>query len=162
MKKLISAGLATVLMASFSVSSEAFYQLPYSGRGFSWYCPYSAHHWGTSRLVYKIKAIGNKWKDWGCPGNTKVGDMSLRYGGYFPPHATHRNGTSADYQPMTRYGAAQTYVGAYNYSRYYTQKFVYAMRATPYSIRVIYFNDGGVSYVRYCSGHSNHLHLEVY
>ncbi len=162
MKKLLGAGLAVVLMGSFAPSSDAFVRLPYSGRGYSWYCPYASHHWGTSRMIYKIKAIANKWKDWGCPGNIKSGDISKQYGGYFSPHATHRYGKDADFQPMTKYGGGQTYVGAYNYSRYYTQKFVYAMRATSYSIRVIYFNDSRVSYVRYASGHHNHLHLSIY
>lgn len=142
-------------------SSAGFIRLPTSGTGFYWYCPYSTHHWGVPRMINGTITMGRKWaasygKRFSC------GDMSLPQGGYFSPHSTHRDGRAQDFQPITTSGnGGQTYVGAYNYSTTWNQRFVNMMRST-FSVSFILHNNSRISGVRYASGHHNHLHLYIY
>ena len=64
--------------------------------------------WGVLHLINMFEHGGRTWYDrvikctqtgqgWcGRPNRFGVGDTSLRYGGYFYPHSSHRNGLDAD------------------------------------------------------------------
>ena len=142
-----------------STNSHGFAQLPSSATGIFWYCPYSTHHWGVPRIISKILTMGRQW----APHRIGSGDISLPYGGYFPPHATHQDGRAADFEPMTTSGSGgATSVGYSSYSTYYNQKFVNLMYSTPVSVAFVLHNNSRISRVQYCAGHYNHLHMAVY
>ncbi len=72
-------------------------ELPVRGPGFARYRPHTPHDWGNPRLVHAIEraaAIVARERPGGAP--LVIGDMSARYGGKIPRHASHRNGRDAD------------------------------------------------------------------
>ena len=141
-------------------SAAGFVRCPYSGTGFAWYCPYTTHHWGIPRLIGNIVTMGRRWAS-SYGGRIMCGDISLPNGGYFPPHATHRDGHASDFEPMTTsHTGGATVVGYGSYSTYWNQKFVSLMYSVC-SVSFICHNNSRISGVIYCSGHSNHLHLAV-
>ena len=72
------------------------------GGGYHHYNPDSpgdVYDWGVLHLIDMIELAGGIWEDrWMGGPRIGVGDMSLRNGGYFPPHSCHRNGLEADFR----------------------------------------------------------------
>ena len=50
--------------------------------------------WGTLQILGCLEAVGRAVEGMGI--QLGVGDISLRFGGAFPPHASHQNGLDAD------------------------------------------------------------------
>ena len=90
-----------------------------------------------------------------------VGNISLENGGYMAPHSSHQQGVDVDVRPMRTDGQeAGVTIHQSAYSRSRTQALVSDFRRE-LSIRIILFNDSGVSGVRYWSGHDNHFHVSM-
>ncbi len=151
-----------------TTSSVGFINLPTSGYGWTSYRP-SSELWGKPRMINGLISIARRWKD-GYPGvkghTITVGGISLKNGGYFPPHQTHRLGVDVDLTPITTSGSASySYYGCYyyssNYSLYYTRLYVKLQRST-WSVKYMCFNDSRVAGATYCSGHSSHMHTDIY
>lgn len=71
--------------------------LPESGPGFERYRQADSHYWGLPRLVAAIEraaAIVEETEPGGAP--LYVGDLSSRFGGKIPNHASHRTGRDVD------------------------------------------------------------------
>ena len=141
-------------------SAAGFIRLPNSGTGFHWYCPVSRHHWGLPRLINQTITMGRRWHA-AHGGRIACGDISLPNGGYFPPHATHRDGHAEDFEPMTtHHTGGATSVGYSSYSTYWNRKFVQLMYNTGH-IAFILHNNSRIRGVRYCYGHANHIHMAI-
>lgn len=72
-------------------------ELPVRGPGFARYRPHTPNDWGNPRLVDAVEraaATVARERPGGAP--LVIGDMSARYGGRIPGHASHRNGRDAD------------------------------------------------------------------
>ena len=147
-----------------TVSRVGFVNLPSSGYG--WVSNVASYRrWGKPRMIVGLETMGRRWKD-GYPGSSghilRYSDISLMNGGYFSPHVSHRLGVDVDVSPITTSGSAgYTYVGAWSYSTYYTQKYVHLIRST-WSVQYIFHNNSRISGVSYWPGHANHLHIRIY
>lgn len=90
---------------------ESGFNLPDQGTGYFHYRgtdPPDYDDWGVLHLINLFEASGRTWNkkatncgQWGSTWCSRrlqygVGDTSLRNGGQFPPHATHRNGLDGD------------------------------------------------------------------
>lgn len=144
-------------------SYNGFLHLPASGYG--WYsgAP-SGNRWGVPRMVNGFILMGRHWAN-GYPGvkgkRIRSNAISRKYGGYFPPHATHRYGKNIDVSPIMdsgNGGIVYIYQGAY--SRYYTSKLVRLERAVWY-VHSILFNDTKIAGCRWYRGHNNHMHVTI-
>lgn len=76
------------------------WQLPKSGFGYYHYAGTDepgTDNWGTKELIDLIENVGFDWYLLHSEG-PRIGilDMSLQYGGPFPPHETHQNGLDVD------------------------------------------------------------------
>ncbi len=72
-------------------------ELPVRGPGFVRYRPHTPNDWGNPRLVHAVEqaaAAVAQARPGGAP--LVLGDMSARWGGKIPGHASHRNGRDAD------------------------------------------------------------------
>ena len=58
--------------------------------------PVDFDDWGVLPLLRCVEATGRALASRNIP--VQVGDLSLRNGGLFPPHAGHRNGTEGDFR----------------------------------------------------------------
>jgi murein endopeptidase len=90
-----------------------------------------------------------------------VGNISLERGGYMAPHSSHQRGVDVDIIPVRTDGredGVTIHQAAYSRSR--TQSLLNLVWAE-LSIRVILFNDGGVTRVQYWPGHDNHFHVSI-
>ncbi len=72
-------------------------ELPESGVGFERYRHENVHYWGVSRLIAAIQRAA-AYVDRSAPGGGPlcVGDLSSRFGGKIPNHASHRTGRDVD------------------------------------------------------------------
>lgn len=69
----------------------------------------AAHAWGTPRTVAAIRAAVKGYLDRGLAGpSVHVGDISLKSGGPFPPHLSHRDGRDVDVGYVLRGDGADT------------------------------------------------------
>lgn len=72
-------------------------RLPVRGPGFARYRPHTPDDWGNPRMVRAVEdaaATVARKRPGGAP--LVIGDMSARYGGDIPRHASHENGRDAD------------------------------------------------------------------
>ncbi|HEX8116325.1 MAG TPA: hypothetical protein VF521_03570 [Pyrinomonadaceae bacterium] len=138
--------------------------LPAQGTGFVTYNrePGGADQYGTVVCISKIVSFGDEWER-RHPGRPfAVGDISRKFGGSFPPHAGHLNGTEFDLRPLRKDGRNEpcTWEDG-SYDRELTRDF--CRRITAFSrVSVIYFNDPVLIAERLtkrCAGHDNHLHV---
>lgn len=150
------------------VSSVGFVQLPGSGPGYYSYMA-SYRQWGTSELVYGLLTAAKSWKmkhPIGVP-RIGIGDLSLKNGGYFGRHASHKTGKDVDIRPVRKdMIEAPTRVGSSSYSKDRTYYWITNYLKKYLKVRVIFFNDSKIynplSYVQYWPNHANHLHLRVW
>ncbi|HYG58705.1 MAG TPA: penicillin-insensitive murein endopeptidase, partial [Symbiobacteriaceae bacterium] len=115
--------------------------------------------WGTAHTVATLHEVGRRWQSQGYKLRIGINDISLPHGGYFPPHASHRNGRDADLRPMRNDGAeAPVTWKMAAYSRQLTQALVDQLWATG-EVELIFFNDPSVRGVQHWPGHDDHLHV---
>lgn len=143
------------------VSTQVDTQLPTSGVGFYSYTSVDKRY-GTAATIKALQAISVAWNTM-HPGGPRIGigDISLRGGGPFPPHSTHRDGLNADIRPVRNDNREEpvTYTDT-AYSRRLTQELVDLIYANPVlSVSSILFNDSEIRGVRSATGHHNHLHV---
>lgn len=140
-------------------SRAGFIQLASSGPGWAAYGA-AYKRWGRPTLVYGIERVARRQAR---RSRTRmgVGNISLENGGRMPPHSSHQRGVDVDVRPMRSDGReAGVTIHQSAYSRSRTQALVSDFRRE-LSIRIILFNDSGVSGVRYWSGHDNHFHVSM-
>jgi hypothetical protein len=80
------------------------------------------------------------------------------------PHVSHDKGKDADIRLMRNDGQEKgTEYTSSTYSQSLTQELVDLIRANPIArVQYIFFNDPGVTGVKYWKGHHNHLHVRFY
>jgi hypothetical protein len=81
-------------------NQHGFVQLPHAGEG--WIAnggSPSSQQWGQPRVIQALVAIAKEWKRRGY-GSLVYGDISLQYGGPFPPHISHQFGVDIDIRPI--------------------------------------------------------------
>lgn len=140
-------------------SRAGFIQLSASGPGRGTYTV-SSERWGRPRLVYGLERVG---ADFANPARPRmmIGDISRRNGGFFPPHASHRNGTDVDVLPVrkTKSEAGVTiYQSAYSRARTRTLLRLFRKHMR---IALVLFNDRGVGGVMPWPNHHHHFHARV-
>lgn len=133
-------------------------QLPSSGAGYYTYSP-RQNQYGRAGLIDQLEIIGYFWMLIAFPVRIGIGDISLRGGGAFPPHSSHRSGLDVDIRPL-RNDFAERPVTYHDraYSRQLTQQLVDLLRVTM-GVRNILFNDPQIAGVNPFPGHDNHLHV---
>lgn len=149
------------------VSAAGFIQLPSSGPGFYSYT-YSYRQWGTPSMIYGLTSVGQSWKNkhpsWPKIG---IGDISLKNGGYFPPHVSHQTGKDVDIRPVSKTG----YVGPLTiysglYSSYRNKDLITQHIKQKMNVNIILFNDpniyGPLWYVIYYVNHHHHMHVRIW
>lgn len=146
-------------------SSAGFVQLPASGPGFYAYSS-GDRRWGVPNMVYKLMTAASTWKSQhaGWP-RIGVGDISKKYGGYFPPHASHQHGKDVDIRPVRTYGEGPVTVGWSTYSHSRTKDWITHHVKKYMNVNLIFFNDSAIYnplwYVQYWSGHFDHMHVRI-
>ncbi|MCB1985593.1 MAG: Ig-like domain-containing protein [Burkholderiales bacterium] len=107
-------------------------------------------------LVPRLQMLGETIARarWTYPVTITAGN--LRWGGLYPPHFTHQQGTELDVRPMTTDGKRGTWQQK-NYDRPRTQELVDLL--TNIGAGKIYFNDPQIIGASRLAGHDNHLHV---
>jgi hypothetical protein len=138
--------------------------LPATGLGF-FSSVHNSRRFGTPQTVLTWLTIATNWLAVHPTGpRIGIGDISFRCGGPMPPHVSHDKGKDADIRLMRNDGKEQgtTYTSP-TYSQSLTQELVDLIRANPISrVKYIFFNDPGVTGVKYWKGHHNHLHVRFF
>lgn len=144
-----------------SASAQNFIQLPASGSGYYWYGD-SFGHWGTPRLVYGMERAAARWaREQPNAPRLGFGNMSLRRGGFYKGHETHRTGRDCDVRPLRNDGQEQpTQITAGTYHRDLTALAISYCRQATGAYQVL-FNDRRVQGVTWSKGHHNHFHVSV-
>ncbi|KWW98721.1 Peptidoglycan-binding domain 1 protein [Carbonactinospora thermoautotrophica] len=118
--------------------------------------------WGTAAAVAQTEWAASQVA--GRFGKVAIGDLSLRYGGGYGGHRSHRVGLDVDLRPMRdnndqcRSGTTWRQAA---YDRAATRELVKALRATGH-VKVIFFNDPQLireGLTRHWKGHDDHLHV---
>ncbi|UMR29225.1 hypothetical protein MJ904_19335 [Massilia sp. MB5] len=111
-------------------------------------------------LIFKVE------RQWALNENRRfgVGNISLRAGGPFDPHGTHRVGAEIDIRPIRKDGLEGVGDGltwkSDSYDQEATQRLVNALRSTG-MVETILFNDPKIDGVKPWVNHDNHLHVKV-
>ena len=147
-------------------------QLPVAGVGFGAYYasdsrgrpdnPPGYHRYGLREVIRAIEAIATEWhRRHGQGPRLGIGDISLLGGGPTPRHGAHQRGLEVDIRlPRSDGRELGVTFNDPNYSRSLTQELVDVINRNPIlRVRVILFNDPGVSGVRAYPGHNDHLHV---
>lgn len=108
-------------------------------------------------LADRMRALGEAVRDAGWPHPVTITAGTLRWGGLYPPHFSHRWGAEFDMRPMTTNGQPGTWRDA-NYDRERTQRLVNALNEA-LGASVIYFNDPMIDGATQLPGHDDHLHV---
>ena len=125
----------------------------------------SSRRFGTQQTIKAWFTIAANWFVAHPSGpRIGIGDLSFRCGGKMPPHVSHDKGKDADIRLMRNDGKEQnTEYTSSSYSQSLTQELVNLIRANPVArVQYIFFNDPGVTGVKYWKGHHNHLHVRFY
>ncbi len=106
-----------------------------------------------------LKSLGDAVKGANWPHPVTVTAASLRWGGQYPPHFTHKHGLTLDLRPMSTDGestwAKQDGSSASNYDLERTKRLISDLKG---SGGTVYFNGKGAG-GRPMSGHDNHIHV---
>lgn len=141
-----------------SKTASNFTKLPLKGDGF-YGKPPASELYGTKKTIESLKSAGRKLKkdhdlEFG------VTDISRSYGGYFPPHKTHRLGYQVDIRPLRKDDKkVPVNVNNREYSREKTEKLVNILKKDP-NVKSILFNDKMIHGVKEVAGHNDHLHVD--
>lgn len=138
--------------------------LPISGEGFTTYSreENGADQFGTQLTINSIIALSKAWFLMHPEVRLQYGDMSRRWGGKFPPHASHQNGRDVDVRPIRKddqMAAVTIAQSAYDGKR--TEEFVKLVR-DKFPGATIFFNDTKLiakGWTKKAKGHDNHLHI---
>jgi len=140
--------------------------LPSSGRGYKVYNrePGGADQYGRAATIRAIQDLAEGWADVHTEIPIYVGDISLKGGGPFAPHATHRDGRDVDFRPFKHNGVeGPTHVGAVDYDHVLTRELVLLIRSK-FPTATILFNDRNMirdRLTKHAAGHHNHLHVRL-
>ena len=139
--------------------------------------------WGTGHLLRLIEGSGRDWADtliFSAYPRLLSGDMSLRTGGSFPPHVSHRNGVDVDMRYIRKDRSetdtlnictqAELYDTAATISLWNTIIFrngdgrngrplVEAIFADTACVGII--DDEGYHYITHVDDHQNHFHVRI-
>lgn len=158
--RILGALLLGVVFSS-SASAQGFIQLPASGPGYYWYGD-SFGHWGTPRLVYGMERAAARWaREQPNAPRIGMGNMSLRRGGFYRGHETHRTGRDCDVRPIRNDGQeAPCQITWGTYHRDLTALAIRYCREATGAYEVL-FNDTRIPNVRKVKGHHNHFHVSI-
>lgn len=138
--------------------------LPPSGRGYKVYNrdPGGADQYGRAATIRAIQDLAEAWADIHADISIYVGDISLKGGGIFAPHVSHRDGRDVDLRPFKHNGVeGPTHVGAVDYDHVLTRELVLLLRSK-FPGAMILFNDRNMirdKLTKHAGGHHNHLHV---
>ena len=138
--------------------------LPASGVGFLTYNrePGGRDQFGRAAVIASMIQLGSKWHALHPDIPMQIGDISLKDGGPFPPHASHRFGNDVDLRPFRKdHQMLPENISTSTYSHALTKEFVELVRKE-FPKTTIFFNDpnlvaGGMT--THVPGHDNHLHI---
>jgi hypothetical protein len=82
-----------------------------------------SQRWGVPKLIEALVVVAAEWKRRGNTMPLVYGDISLRYGGHFPPHVSHREGIDVDIRPIG-YKPGRSFYGGTNYNRAKTRELI--------------------------------------
>lgn len=163
-----SRGGKTGHKATKGASRVGFELLPASGTGYYHYTggdhP-SSDAWGQPTTIECVEKVARKWAS-KYPKRPRlgVGDISLKNGGRFRPHKSHRKGVDIDIRPMKARGEGPVSVGHPSYSRKYTKDMI-ALFIETCDVKRVYFNDIAIARkmdkVATHPGHHNHVHVTL-
>ncbi len=134
-------------------------QLPAETTSYYTYGDRSAQ-FGIAQTVRAVEAIAAEF--FGATGvRPGIGNISIRRGGRFNEHMSHKAGVDVDIRPLRSDGAEVPVTFRHpKYSRSRTQKLVDIIRANNVMpVRTILFNGPQIQGVSPFSGHDNHLHV---
>lgn len=142
--------------------------LPTSGTGYYHYAggdDPTKDVWGRPGTINCVEDVARKWAT-KYPKRPRlgIGDISLKNGGRFRPHKSHRKGVDIDIRPLKGRGEGPVSVGQPSYSRKYTQDMI-ALFIETCDVKRVYFNDITISRkmdkVATHPGHHNHVHISI-
>lgn len=154
----------TVSVKPNGTNKEIDFVLPISGEGFTTYSreENGADQFGTQLTINAIIALSKAWFLIRPEVRLQYGDMSRRWGGKFPPHASHQSGRDVDVRPIRKdnqMAAVTIEQTAYDAKR--TEEFVKLVRDKFPGV-TIFFNDPKLiakGWTKFAKGHHNHLHI---
>ena len=123
--------------------------------------------WGSLTLLTCIEQVGRRLKETGITLN--VGDLSLREGGRFPPHASHQNGLDIDLRYVRRDRRSAPLDLRYQRKAYdaeATKKVITAFLALC-PVRLVFMDVQRIGFdlednrIFHARGHSNHAHIRL-
>lgn len=137
--------------------------LPSVGEGYKTYLDDGNDHFGRASTIRALQEIARQWKAKHPDIPLQIGDISLKGGGPFPPHKTHRDGMDVDVRPIRKDGnhnIGVTFKDA-AYSHDLTKELVLLAKALNPGM-LIMFNDTRLINARLTKPwpkHDNHLHF---
>ncbi|MBI4751643.1 MAG: penicillin-insensitive murein endopeptidase [Acidobacteria bacterium] len=160
----LESALATVASTNVTVVSTAVDTLlPASGTGYTHYLrgTNGRNQYGRATTIQAIQQLGIAWAAVHPEVPFQVGHISLKGGGHFPPHGSHRKGVDVDIRPFRKdHNLVAVTIHDAQYDHALTKAFVQLVRTRHPNI-VIFFNDPKLvnKETRFVDGHDNHLHL---
>lgn len=130
-----------------------------SGPGWYHYMDDGYDDYASANAIAHIKKVASDWAKLGYGVRIGIGDESRPHGGYFAPHASHRDGLDMDLSCVLWSGEGGCDWRNAGYSRSRTQKLVDMLLATGQVDRIL-FNDPYVRGVTHAEGHDNHMHVD--
>lgn len=136
--------------------------LPKVGLGYISQQP-DSDRFGRRSTIDALVSLGRDWhKLHNDAPRIRIGDISRKGGGPFPPHVSHRTGLDVDIGLMRSDGKESgTDIFQTNYSRPLTRELIQMISRTG-SIKLIFFNDNQLvseKLVNEEKGHDDHLHV---
>jgi penicillin-insensitive murein DD-endopeptidase len=121
-----------------------------------------ARQYGTRQTIDWLVAIGHAWLKVSPQIPFSIGDISLKGGGKYSGHASHKTGVDADIRPLRKDGVnIGVTVNDPQYDRDQTRKLIKTIRANS-RVKLIFFNDQKLIDEGLCSfwpNHFDHLHV---
>ncbi len=144
-------------------SQSITFKLPVRSEGLETY-GYDELVYGTCRTVERLKELGRRMKaKTGLP--IYVGDISAYGGGNLGRHATHAYGDDIDLAVMGNTVSTECYTYTSSCYNRNASRMLIKEIIDMGGLSGICFNDPAIinefpNYVRYCSGHNDHYHIE--
>ena len=160
----LESALATAVSTNGTALSTAVDTLlPASGAGYTHYLrgTNGRNQFGRASTIQAIQQLGIAWAAAHPEVLFQVGHISLKGGGHFPPHGSHRKGVDVDIRPFRKdRNLLPVTIHDAQYDHTLTKAFVQLVRARHPNI-IILFNDDKLvnKETTFAQGHHNHLHL---